>query len=111
MRCSTCRKASNWLNQKNIEHKIVDIVKETPQIKYLNLALGQYSEDKSKIFNTRGKSFKLIDFDICNSSNEEIIKFLSNDGKLIKRPFLVYGENKIIVGFNETEYTKLFCDD
>ena len=71
----------------------------------------QYSEDKSKIFNTRGKSFKLIDFDICNSSNEEIIKFLSNDGKLIKRPFLVYKEKKIILGFNENEYSNLFNND
>ena len=108
MRCSTCKKASKWLDQQVIEHKIIDIVKETPKVKYIKLALEKYSKDKSKIFNTRGKSFKLIDFDIYNSSNEEIINLLSNDGKLIKRPFLVYEEKKIILGFNENEYTNLF---
>lgn len=111
MRCSTCRKASNWLDQKDIEYKLIDIVKETPQVKYMQLALEQYSEDKIKIFNVRGKSFKSIDFDIYNSSNEEIINLLSGDGKLIKRPFLVYKERKIILGFNENLYKNLFNNE
>ena len=104
-KCSTCRKALKWLDQKGFEYQLIDIVKETPSAKYLNLALKEYSSEKRKIFNTRGKSFKSIDFDIQDSSNEEIIRILSSDGKLIKRPFLVYQEKNIILGFNETEYT------
>ena len=80
-------------------------MKEPPSKKFLELALIQFSQDIKKIFNTRGKSFKSIDFDIQDSSNEEIIRLLSSDGKLIKRPFLVYEEKNIILGFNETEYT------
>ena len=99
------------VRSKNIEYKLIDIVKETPTRKYLNLALEQYSEDKSMIFNKRGKSFKSIDPNIYELSNEEIIHFLSNDGKLIKRPFLVYKEKKIILGFNEREFFKLLNDD
>ena len=75
---------------------------------YLNLALEQYSEDKKRIFNTRGKSFKSINLDIYSLSNEEIIQLLLSDGKLIKRPFLVYEEKKVILGFNEIEYVKQF---
>ena len=48
---------------------------------------------------------KSIDFDLQDSSKEEIIRLLSSDGKLIKRPFLVYEEKNIILGFNESEYT------
>ncbi len=105
-KCSTCRKAVNWLDQKNIGYKLFDIVKEKPSLENLDLALKQFSEDKSKIFNTRGKKFKLIDFDINSLSNEEIIQLLSSDGKLIKRPFLIYEEKKIILGFNENVYAK-----
>ena len=94
-----------WLDQKGFEYQLIDIVKETPSAKYLNLALKEYSTEKRKIFNTRGKNFKSIDFDIQDSSNEEIIRILSSDGKLIKRPFLVYQEKIIILGFNETEYS------
>ena len=107
-KCSTCKKASRWLDQKNITYEKIDIIKEPPIVKYLELALKEFSSDKKKIFNTRGKSFKTINFDINEASRQEIIEVLRSDGKLIKRPFLVYEEKKIILGFNETEYIKNF---
>ena len=103
-KCSTCRKASKWLDQNNISYQFIDIVKEPPSKKFLELALMQFSLDIKKIFNTRGKSFKLIDFDILNLTKKEIFELLSKDGKLIKRPFLIINEYKIILGFNESEY-------
>ena len=108
LKCSTCRKAANWLDNKNIEYQLIDIVKEPPLFGYLNIALEQYSEDKKKIFNTRGKSFKSINVDTNSLSREEIIQLLLSDGKLIKRPFLVFEEKKVILGFNEIEYAKQF---
>ena len=110
LKCSTCRKAAKWLDQKDFEYQLIDIVKEPPLLDYLNLALNQYSEDKKRIFNTRGKAFRMIKFDINSLSREEIIQLLSSDGKLIKRPFLVFEEKKVILGFNEIEYAKQFCD-
>ncbi len=107
LKCSTCRKAAKWLDKKDFEYQLIDIVKEPPLLDYLNLALGQYS-DKKRIFNTRGKAFKSINLDIYSLSKEEIIQFLLSDGKLIKRPFLVYKEKKVILGFNEIEYAKQF---
>ena len=106
LKCSTCRKAANWLDKKNFEYQLIDIVKEPPLVEYLNLSLKQYSEDKKKLFNTRGKAFKSINLDINSLSREEIIKLLLSDGKLIKRPFLIYQEKKVILGFNEIEYAK-----
>ena len=108
LKCSTCRKAANWLDNKNFEYQLIDIVKEPPLLEYLKLALEQYSEDKKKVFNTRGKAFKSINLDIYSLSIEEIIKLLLSDGKLIKRPFLVYEEEKVILGFIEIEYNKQF---
>ena len=107
LKCSTCRKAANWFDKKNLEYKLIDIVKEPPTSEYLNLALKQYYLDKKKIFNTRGKAFKSINLDINSLSLDEIIQLLLSDGKLIKRPFLVHKEI-VILGFNEIEYTKQF---
>ena len=103
-KCSTCRKASKWLDENNINYEFRDIVEEPPSKKFLELALIQFSLDKKKIFNTRGKSFKSIDIDILDLAKEKIVELLSNDGKLIKRPFLIINENKLILGFNESEY-------
>ena len=108
LKCSTCRKAAKWLESKDLEFKLIDIVKEPPFVNYLNLALEQYSDDKKRIFNTRGKAFKTLDRDIYGLSREEIIQLLLSDGKLIKRPFLICEEEKVILGFNEIEYAKQF---
>ena len=107
-KCSTCRKATKWLDQHNINYKFIDIVKETPSKQFLELALIQFSLDIKKIFNTRGKNFKSKNIDILELQKKEIIELLSNDGKLIKRPFLIINESKLILGFNESEYIANF---
>ena len=90
----------------DFEFQLIDIVKEPPLVDYLDLALEQYSDDKKRIFNTRGKAFKTLNIDISCLSREEIIQLLLSDGKLIKRPFLIYEGKKVILGFNEIEYAK-----
>ena len=108
LKCSTCRKAAKWLESKDFEFQLIDIVKEPPLVNYLNIAFKQYSDDKKRIFNTRGQAFKTLNLDIYGLSREEIIQLLLSDGKLIKRPFLIYEEEKVIVGFNEIEYAEQF---
>jgi len=106
LKCSTCRNAEKWLKSKDFEFQLIDIVKEPPLVNYLNLALKQYSDDKKRIFNTRGKAFKTLNMYINDLSREEIIKLLLSNGKLIKRPFLIFEGEKVILGFNEIEYAK-----
>ncbi len=108
LKCSTCKKAAKWLKSKDFELQLIDILKEPPNVNYLNLALEQYSDDKKRIFNTRGKAFKKIDVDIYGLSRQEIVQLLLSDGKLIKRPFLICEGKKVILGFNEIEYAKQF---
>ena len=60
------------------------------------------------LFRSRGKAFKTLNLDIYGLSNQEIIQLLLSDGKLIKRPFLIYEGEKVILGFNEIEYAKQF---
>jgi len=108
LKCSTCRKAANWLKSKDFEFQLIDIVNEPPLVNYLNLALQQYSDDKKRIFNTRGKALKTLNLDIDRLSKEDIIQLLLSDGKLIKRPFLICEGKKVILGFNEIEYAKQF---
>ena len=106
LKCSTCRKAAKWLESNDFEFQLIDIVKQPPLVDFLNLALEQYSDDIKRIFNTRGKAFKTLNLDVYCLSREEIIELLLSDGKLIKRPFLIYQGKKVILGFDEIEYAK-----
>ncbi len=108
LKCSTCRKAAKWLESKDFQFQLIDITKEPPLVNYLNIALKQYSDDKKRIFNTRGKAFKTLNIDIYGLLREEIIQLHFSDGNLIKRPFLVYEEEEVLLGFNEIEYVKQF---
>ena len=108
LKCSTCIKAAKWLKSKDLEFQLIDIVKQPPLVNYLNLALEQYSDDKKRIFNTRGKAFKTLNLNINGLSREEIIQLLLSDGKLIKRPFLILNEMQVILGFNEDRYKDHF---
>ena len=107
-KCSTCRRASKWLDQNNIKYQFKDIIKEPPTKKYLELALKQSSLDIKKIFNTRGKSFKLIDFDILDLTKKQIIELLFSVGKLIKKAIYIIKESKLLLGFNNSEYVSNF---
>tara|TARA_B100000886_G_scaffold134219_1_gene90581 strand:+ start:171 stop:527 length:357 start_codon:yes stop_codon:yes gene_type:complete len=108
LKCSTCRKVAKWLESKDLEFQLIDIIKKPPLVNYLNLALEEYSDNKKKIFNKRGKAFKTLNLDIYGLSREEIIQLLLCDCKLVKRPFLIYEEKKVILGFKEIEYAKHF---
>ena len=41
LKCSTCRKAAKWLEIKDLEFELIDIIKEPPFFNYLNLALDR----------------------------------------------------------------------
>ena len=60
LKCSTCRKAAKWLESKDVEFQLIDIVKEPPLINYLNLVLEQYSDDKKRILIQEVKPLKLL---------------------------------------------------
>ena len=92
LKCSTFRKAVKRLDKRDFEYYLIDIVKEPPLLKYLNLALEQYSEDIKTMFNNRGKAFKSLDVDIYGLTSKEIVQLFLSNRKLIKRPFLIYEE-------------------
>ena len=107
-KCSTCREASKWLDQNNINYGFIDIFQEPPSKEFLELALIKFSFDMKKILNTRGKSFKSIIFDIFDSTKRKIIEILSNNRNLIKRPFLIINKSKLTLGFKESEHNAIF---
>ncbi len=97
--CSTCRKAIAWLRDHNLQHEIVDIVKNPPPRELLSEAIVQLG-DRKYLFNTSGKSYRAIGSSAVKSmSEEQVLDALVSDGKLIKRPLLITGRGQILVGF------------
>ena len=107
-RCSTCRKALQYLNEHGIEYKKVDITEQPPSKGELKKMLKVYEGNLKKLFNTSGQVYrekklgtKLADMSVTNA-----IDLLAANGKLVKRPFVVTQEGGV-VGFNQEKWDQL----
>ena len=105
--CSTCRKALKWLADNSIKYQLIDIVKSPPSVSMISDAF-QRIEKRKLIFNTNGLSYRSLGAKVINSmSDQDAIKALASDGRLIKRPFLVHPKGEILLGFKPDQWSDL----
>lgn len=106
--CGTCKKAKKWLDENQIAYNNRLIVENNPTEEELKLWISRSGLPIRKFFNTSGviyKELKLKD-SLPNMSDEEQIKLLASNGKLVKRPLIV-SEKLILVGFKPEEWEQL----
>lgn len=104
-KCSTCQKARKWLDEKQIAYDLRDIKTENPSYEELAAWYKVSGLPLRKFFNTSGllyKSMALKD-KLPGMSEEEMLRLLSTDGMLVKRPLLI-GDDFVLVGFKEAEW-------
>lgn len=104
-KCTTCQKAKKWLDDNGIEYVLRDIKLENPRFDEL---AGWYKISGlplKKFFNTSGLLYKSLELKtkLPNMTEDEMLKLLSTDGMLVKRPILV-GEDFVLVGFKEVDW-------
>ena len=107
-KCSTCKKAEKFLKENNIEFINRNIVEENPSAEELALWMEKSGLEPRKFFNTSGVLYREMNLKdkLKDMSQEEMIKLLASDGKLVKRPLLIT-EEKVIVGFKEETYKEI----
>lgn len=104
-KCTTCKKAQAWLDNKGIEYTLRNIKEENPTAEELKKWYSKSGKELKKFFNTSGLLYKSMNLKdkLHNMSEEEMIALLGTDGMLVKRPLLIT-ENKILIGFKESEW-------
>lgn len=107
-KCSTCRKALKFLDNRNVAHEKVAIVETPPTKAELKKMLALQGGNLKKLFNTSGEVYRAMKIGerLPSMSESEALELLASNGKLIKRPFALAGD-KGLVGFNEDEWKKL----
>lgn len=104
-KCSTCKKAEDFLEKNNQNFEFREIKENTPTARELFSWIDLSGKDIDKFFNTSGILYREMNLKdkLKNMSNKEKIDLLSSDGMLIKRPLLVT-DRKVLVGFKENEW-------
>lgn len=102
--CSTCKKALSWLRAHGLEPRVRPIVDEPPTLAELARWIPLSGKPVRGWLNTSGQSYRALGKATIDAATDaELCALLANDGKLVKRPVLVYG-GKVWVGFNEAAY-------
>lgn len=107
-KCSTCKKAQNWLDAHGISYEIRHIVEENPTYEELKHWHETSGLPLKKFFNTSGILYKEqhLKDKLPTMSEEEQLKLLATNGMLVKRPLLIDGVH-ILTGFREKEWQEI----
>lgn len=104
-KCSTCKKAKNFLTDNKIEFTQRHIVENNPTAVELKVWIEKSGLPVKKFFNTAGNMYKELKLKekLPEMTADEQIALLSQNGMLVKRP-LVIADSFVLIGFKEEEW-------
>lgn len=104
--CGTCRRALVWLQERDLAVDVIDITVQPPSRAELEAALVQLG--RARLFNSSGQSYRALGAAAVKAlSDDEALAALAADGRLIKRPFLVLADGRVVTGFKPQEWQDL----
>jgi len=104
-RCSTVKKALNFLDEHNVKYETSDLTEKPIPKKDIKKYHKMSGLDIKKFFNTSGMLYRELGLSkkLNDMSLDEKYKLLASDGMLVKRPLITDGKN-VTVGFKEQEF-------
>ena len=104
-KCSTCRKAKTWLDERGLACEVRDIKLENPTAEELRRWHQASGLPLKRFFNTSGLQYKALGLKdkLPGMDGEEQLRLLATDGMLVKRPILV-GDGFVLTGFKPKEW-------
>ncbi|KIL35720.1 hypothetical protein SD70_32005 [Gordoniibacillus kamchatkensis] len=110
-KCGTCRSAVKWLKEAGHEVEPVALFEQPPSPEELKKLIERSGLGVRKFFNTSGEVYKEMGLKdkLPGMTEEEMIRLLSSNGRLIKRPVVTDGRT-VTVGFKEEQYEQIWGD-
>ena len=104
-KCSTSRKAKNWLDEHGIEYESRHIIEDNPTSEELREWWEISGLPLKRFFNTSGMKYRELKLKdkLPDMSEDEQLDLLATDGMLVKRPVLV-DDDVVLVGFKVKEW-------
>lgn len=104
-KCSTCKKAEQYLQAKGLSFTVRDIKTDNPTADELRTWYAASGLPLKRFFNTSGNLYKQLGLKdkLPTMSENEQLELLASDGMLVKRPLVIY-DGGVLVGFKQDEY-------
>jgi len=107
-KCGTCRKAKQFLQDRNIPFTEIPIREQPPSVRELEQMLSAYHGEVRKLFNTSGQDYRNGGYKekLTQMDTQQALAELAANGNLIKRPFMI-SDKVQRVGFRQEEWEAL----
>ena len=107
-KCSTCRKARKWLDERGAAYDLRDIKENNPTESELRAWVKKSGLDVRRFFNTSGAQYRALNLKerLPSMSEDEMYALLASDGMLVKRPLLIT-DRTVLAGFREADYDRI----
>lgn len=104
-KCTTCKRAKKWLDERGVDYTERHIVEDNPTAEELKAWHEKSGLPLKRFFNTSGMKYRELGLKdkLKDMNEEEQYKLLSSDGMLVKRPLLIYDDG-VLVWFKEKEW-------
>lgn len=104
-KCTTCKKAQKWLDEKGVQYELRHIKDENPTEEEIRSWHAMSGLPLKRFFNTSGMLYKEMNLKdrLPEMSEDEQYKLLASDGMLVKRPIIIKGDF-VTTGFKEKEW-------
>ena len=103
--CDSVKKALSFFKNHNLEYELHDFKTQAVSSESINRWLTQV--ELKTLFNSRSTTYRNLKLKEMNLGDAEKVTWLDKENLLIKRPVVEY-KDKVLVGFNETNYAKAF---
>ncbi len=111
--CSTCKNATKWLKARGISFQEIPIRETPPTLSELTAMLKAHEGQLRALFNTSGQDYRALGMrdKLPLMTEAEALKLLSQNGNLVKRPFVIAEDKPIyLLGFHEPTWATTFTD-
>ena len=107
-KCTTCQKARRFLQENGADFTERHIRVPNPTAEELRAWQQKSGLPLRRFFNTSGLQYRALGLreKLPQMTEEQQLELLATDGMLVKRPLLVT-EEKVLVGFRESEWQAL----
>lgn len=104
-KCTTCRRARAYLDERGIAYTLRDIKEHNPTADELRSWLAASGLPPKKFFNTSGQLYRAMALStrLPTMTDDEMLALLASDGMLVKRPILVT-DTAVLVGFRAEQW-------
>ena len=105
-KCSTCKKARAWLEERGVAFESRDIKADNPTADELRAWHEASGLPLKRLVNTSGMLYRELGLKdkLPTMGDDEVYELLATDGMLVKRPLLIEGD-MVLAGFREKEWS------